>query len=198
MPKPKHPNEIKINPYQVGKAATERLVEAYGFTTRQALADHLDVSKSTLANRYMRDTFLADWIIQCALETCIFLNWLTTGQGLKQSSKAATTEELARFSFNAGKMVEDGSCIFNASILPINVSSPMVVPDGHTTYLCDKKFTEVSNGHWLINIDGTYSVGLITRLPKGMIKVSTAENSFECAFSDIEVIACIRSTTVSH
>jgi hypothetical protein len=28
-----------------------------------------------------------------------------------------------------------------------------------------------------------------------MIKVSIAENSFECAFSDIEVIACIRSTT---
>jgi hypothetical protein len=42
----KYPNEIKINPNQGGKAAIERLVEAYGFTTRQALADHLDVSKA--------------------------------------------------------------------------------------------------------------------------------------------------------
>ncbi|HHA1952728.1 helix-turn-helix domain-containing protein [Enterobacter ludwigii] len=194
----KYPSEIKINPNQGGKAAIERLVEAYGFTTRQALADHLDVSKSTLANRYMRDTFPADWIIQCALETGVSLNWLTTGQGLKQSSKTATTEELARFSFTAGKMVEDGSCVFDASFLPANLSSPMVVRDGRTTYICDQNFTEVLDGHWLINIDGTYSVRLITRLPKGMIKVSTAENSFECAFSDIEVIACIRSTTVSH
>ncbi|WP_228706637.1 helix-turn-helix transcriptional regulator [Klebsiella pneumoniae] len=67
MPTSKYLNEIKINPNQGGKAAIERLVKAYGFTTRQALADHLGVSKSTLANRYMRDTFPADWIIQCAL-----------------------------------------------------------------------------------------------------------------------------------
>ena len=82
----KYPNEIKINPNKGGKAAIERLVEAYGFTTRQALADHLEVSKSTLANRYLRDTFPADWIIQCALETGTSLKWLTTGQGLNQSS----------------------------------------------------------------------------------------------------------------
>lgn len=149
MPTLKYRSEIKINPNQGGKAAIERLVEAYSFTTRQALADHLDVSKSTLANRYMRDTFPADWIIQCALETGVSLNWLTTGQGLKQSSKTATTEELAQFSFTAGKMVEDGSgsCVFDASFLPTNLSSPIVVRDGRTTYICDQKFTEVLDGH---------------------------------------------------
>ncbi|MEG2043278.1 MAG: hypothetical protein RR068_19500 [Hafnia sp.] len=65
-------------------------------------------------------------------------------------------------------------------------------------YICEQKFTEVLDGHWLINIDGTYSIRLITRLPKGMIKISTADNSFECAFADIEVIAYVRSTTVSN
>jgi len=194
----KYPSEIKINPNHGGKAAIERLVEAYGFTTRQALADHLEVSKSTLANRYMRDTFPADWIIQCALETGTSLNWLTTGQGLKLSSQTATTEELVKFRLTAGKMVKDGSYVFDASFLPTNLSSPIVVRDGRTTYICDQKFTEVLDGHWLINIDGTCSVRLITRLPKGMIKISTAENSFECAFADIEVIACIRSTTVTY
>lgn len=81
MPTSKCPNEIKINPKQGEKAAIERLVKAYGFTTRQALADHLGVSKSTLANRYMRDTFPADWIIQCALETGVSLRWLSTSDG---------------------------------------------------------------------------------------------------------------------
>ncbi|HHA1409797.1 TPA: phage repressor protein CI [Enterobacter hormaechei subsp. xiangfangensis] len=194
----KYPNEIKINPNQGGKAAIERLVEAYGFTTRQALADHLEVSKSTLANRYMRDTFPADWIIQCALETGTSLNWLTTGQGLKLNSQSATTEELAKFRLAAGKMVEDGSYVFDTSFLPAKLSAPMVVLDGLTTYICEQKFAEVLDGHWLINIDGTYSIRLITRLPKGMIKISTANNSFECAFSDIEVIAYVRSTTVSN
>lgn len=194
----KYPNEIKINPNQGGKAAIERLVEAYGFTTRQALADHLEVSKSTLANRYMRDTFPADWIIQCALETGTSLNWLATGQGLKLSSQTATTEELLKFRLAAGKMVEDGSYVFDTSFLPTKLSAPIVVLDGPTTYICEQKFAEVLDGHWLINIDGTYSIRLITRLPKGMIKISTADNSFECAFSDIEVIAYVRSTTVSN
>lgn len=194
----KYPIEIKINPNQGGKAAIERLVEAYGFTTRQALADHLEVSKSTLANRYMRDTFPADWIIQCALETGTSLNWLTTGQGLKQSSQTATTEELVKFRLIAGKMVEDGSYVFDASFLPANLSAPIVVLDGSATYICEQTFAEVLDGHWLINIDGTYSIRLITRLPKGMIKISAAENSFECAFSDIELIASVRSTTVSN
>lgn len=34
-----------------GKAAIGRLLEAYGFTTKQALSEHLNVSKSTMANR---------------------------------------------------------------------------------------------------------------------------------------------------
>lgn len=130
----------------------------------------------------MRDTFPAEWMIQCALEIGLYLNWLSTEQGPKLNSKTSTTEELAQFSSNAGKMVEHGSYVFDASFLPTNLSSPIVVGDDRTTYICDRKFTEVLDGHWLINVDGTYSVRLITRLPKGMIKISTAENSFECAF----------------
>lgn len=172
------PSEIKTNPNQGGKAAIERLVEAYVFSTRKALAEQLDVSKSSLANWYMRDTFPTDWITQGALKTGVSLNWLTTGLGLKQSSKTAATEELAQFSFTAGKMLEDGSCIFDALFLPTNLPSPIVVREGRTTYICDQKFAEVLDGHWLININGTYSGRLITRLLKGMIKISTSENSF--------------------
>ncbi|WP_143340009.1 helix-turn-helix transcriptional regulator, partial [Cronobacter sakazakii] len=64
-----------------GRQAIERLVKAYGFSTRQALSDHLGVSKSTLATRYMRDIFPSDWIIQCAMETGVSLEWLVTGTG---------------------------------------------------------------------------------------------------------------------
>lgn len=193
----KYPNEIKINPNQGGKAAIERLVEAYGFTTRQALADHLEVSKSTLANRYMRDTFPADWIIQCALETGTSLNWLTTGQGLKLSSQTATTEELVKYRLTAGKMVKDGSYIFDSSFLPTGLSSPIVILDSPITYICEQKFKEVSDGHWLINIDGSFSVRKITRLPKSMVNISTIDNNFNCALTDIEFIAHVRSTIVS-
>lgn len=191
------PNEIIINPNQGGKAAIERLVEAYGFTTRQALADHLGVSKSTLANRYLRDTFPADWIIQCALETGASLNWLATGQGHKQISQIATTKELAKFVLTTGKMVADGSYIFDAAFLPSNLSQPIAVIDGSAVYICEKRFQEVLDGQWLISIDGACSIRAIARLPKGLIKISTSESSFDCAFSDIEIIARVRSLTRS-
>jgi len=86
---------------------------------------------------YMGDKLPADWIIQFALETGMSLNWLTTRQNLKQSSKTATTEELAQFTFTAGKMVDDGFCVFVASFLTTNLSSPSVVRDGRTTAICD-------------------------------------------------------------
>lgn len=92
----KYPNEIKLYPNQGGKAVIERLVETYGFMTRQALAYHLGVSKSTLTNRYIWDTFPANCIIQCAFETGVSLDWLTTEQGLKKNSKNAITGELAK------------------------------------------------------------------------------------------------------
>ncbi|HAS0824566.1 TPA: bacteriophage CI repressor [Enterobacter cloacae subsp. cloacae] len=57
-------NENKIDFDSVGREAIQRLVFAYGLSTRQALVNHLHVSKSTLVNNYLRETFLADFIIQ--------------------------------------------------------------------------------------------------------------------------------------
>ena len=64
-----------------GKEAITRILQAYGFSTRQALCDHLGVSQSTMANRWMRDTFPHDWLIACHLDTGASMLWLTTGQG---------------------------------------------------------------------------------------------------------------------
>ena len=55
-------------------------------------------------------------------------------------------------------MIEDGSYVFDSSFLPANLSSPIVIQDGLVTYICDQKFSEVLDGNWLINIDGTYSI----------------------------------------
>ena len=181
-----------------GRDAIDRLMKAYGFKTRQELADHLNVSKSTMANRYLRDTFPADWIIKCSLETGNSLLWLATGQGSEHNALTTSVKELPKFHLNAGKMVESGSYIFDSSFLPANLSAPIVVQDDLVAYICDQKFSDVLDGYWLINIDGTYSVRQITRLPKGMINIRSKETYFECAFSDIEVVACIRSTIISN
>ncbi|MDU3234196.1 MAG: helix-turn-helix transcriptional regulator, partial [Citrobacter koseri] len=64
-----------------GKDPIERICAAYGFTSRQALCRHLDVSQSTMANRVTRGNFPADWVLICAMETGASLDWLVFGRG---------------------------------------------------------------------------------------------------------------------
>lgn len=64
-----------------GHAAIERMIDAYGCGTKTALAELLGISKGTLSNRYLRDTFPADYVIQCTLETGASLQWLVIGEG---------------------------------------------------------------------------------------------------------------------
>lgn len=82
-----------------GKAAIDRMLEAYGYTTKHALYDQLGISSSTLANRYLRNTFPADYMIQCALETVVSLEWLVSGEGSKKpgSTSSNSLKELKAY-----------------------------------------------------------------------------------------------------
>ena len=192
MPTSKYPSEIKINPNQGGKAAIERLVEAYGFTTRQALADHLEVSKSTLANRYMRDTFPADWIIQCALETGTSLTWLTTGAGPIYENAKSDVLAVEKKNIVNGELHDSSFLLFDKSLISNSLNKPLSIIDAGNIYLADEIFEEITDGVWLVEIEGKYSVRNLTRIPVGKIKVTNAGSSFECLLTDIRAIAkCI-------
>ena len=132
-----------------GKKAIERLVEAYGFGTRQALCDHLGVSKSTMATRYMRDIFPADWVIQCALETGTSLNWLTTGHGSKQASANTNTIEVEKYLLSDGALQKDGFYIFDKGFLPSTFKKPFVITDNNSEFICDKEFDDIRDGKWV-------------------------------------------------
>lgn len=174
-----------------GRGAIERMVEAYGFKTRQALCDHLGISKSTLATRYMRDSFPAEWVIQCALETESDLAWLVTGTGRPTSSQKENTTILPRFDLVEGVLSENGAVTFDNSLLPTKVSRLFYVRHGHDNYVSSKDFTNVRDGIWLVNIDNEVSIREITRLPKNKILVSGGSKEFDCMLDDIEVTASV-------
>ncbi|HAV1620271.1 TPA: phage repressor protein [Enterobacter hormaechei subsp. steigerwaltii] len=184
----KYPNEIKINPNQGGKAAIERLVKAYGFTTRQALADHLGVSKSTLANRYMRDTFPADWIIQCALETGVSLRWLSTSDGPMRLDARTQVASLNKTKIIDGKLIDSGYILFDTTLLPCNVENISAVEYENSTYLIRQDVNEVNDGKWMVSIDGLYSIRELARLPNNRILLESKSSKIECNIEDIEVI----------
>lgn len=194
MPTSKYPNEIKIKPNQGGKAAIGRVVEAYGFTTRQALADHLDVSKSTLANRCMRDTFPADWIIQCALDTGVSLRWLSTSEGPMQVDAKAQIMSFAKQKLSGGKLRENGYLLFDLTLLPKDLDEISAIETDDATYVVKKKLNEINDDLWLISIDGIHSIRELIRLPSNRVMLESTSSELECDINDISIIAKVIMT----
>ncbi|QIZ52371.1 phage repressor protein [Dickeya zeae] len=176
-----------------GRKVIERLVEAYGFTTRQALCDHLGVSKSTLATRYMRDLFPAEWVIQCTIETGVSAQWLTTGEGPRFNDARNDVIAIPRQKLIDGKLYDSNYYMFDKAFLPDGLKDPVVILDSDITYIADRQFDEVVDGKWLVEIEGRTSIRDLTRIPVGKVRVSGAGAEFDCGLGDIGVSALIKT-----
>lgn len=175
-----------------GRGAIERMVEAYGFSTRQALCEQLGVSKSTLATRYMRDSFPSDWVIQCSLETGASLRWLTTGCGVTFENSREDLIEIPRKKLIDGKLYDSNFFIFDKALLPGDISIPTIIAVQREYFLIDQKFESVTDGEWAIAIDTTISIRRIIRLPNNKIRVTHKESNFECNLDDVSFIGKVR------
>ncbi|EKN4704465.1 phage repressor protein CI [Yersinia ruckeri] len=175
-----------------GQAAIDRMLEAYGFNTRQALCEQLGVSASTLANRYLRDTFPADLVIQCALETGVSLRWLTTGEGVMfENPKLNDVVQIPRKKLLDGKLYDSNFYIFDKAFLPDGLKDPVVILDGDVTYIADRKFDEVQDGKWVVDIEGKVSVRDIIRIPGGKVRVDGGKFSFNCDLEQLIIVSKI-------
>ncbi|WP_336983970.1 MULTISPECIES: phage repressor protein CI [unclassified Cedecea] len=172
-----------------GKKVIERLVEAYGFTTRQALCDHIGVSKSTMATRYMRDIFPADWVLQCTLETGVSIEWLAFGKGPKGIYDKNKAVALIKQTLIGGKLIDSGSTLFDINFLPSNMMKPLHIVEKKSDFICDMNFDAVRDGVWVINIDDDILIRTITRLPGNRIHIDGGNSPFECALQEIKIVA---------
>ncbi len=179
-----------------GKQAIERLVRAYGFKSRQALSDHLGVSKSTMANRYLRDSFPADWVIQCNLETNASLLWLSTGQGemfpdgrrKKESLENIIAPTIRRVKLVGGKLNTDSSVVLDSELITKEIKKPLIVDDNNSWYLLDTEESGVQDGLWLVDIEGMHSIKKITKIPVSKIRVFDNDVTFDCAIDEINFV----------
>ncbi|WP_350307485.1 phage repressor protein CI [Photorhabdus viridis] len=192
----KNITEIKMGADSGGKQAIERLVRAYGFKSRQALSDHLGVSKSTMANRYLRDSFPADWVIQCNLETNASLLWLSTGQGemfpdgrrKKESLENIIAPTIRRVKLVGGKLNTDSSVVLDSELITKEIKKPLIVDDNNSWYLLDTEESGVQDGLWLVDIEGMHSIKKITKIPVSKIRVFDNDVTFDCAIDEINFV----------
>lgn len=197
---------IKAGNDSGGRDAINRLIKAYNFSSRQQLCEHLEVSKSTMANRYLRDSFPAEWVIQCALETGASLLWLATGQGdmyayeneetnLKNEPSATVrplskivVPSIKRVELKNGELQPSDEILLDSSLLDGDSSNALFVTTANDSFVVDTSVKQVSNGFWLVDMDGVKSIVKIARIPGNKIVVHQDETSFECSVDDIEAI----------
>lgn len=192
MPTTKYPNEIPLNFESGGREAIERLVSAYGFTTRQALADHLKVSKSTLANRYLRDTFPSDWIIQCAIETGATLTWLATGHGQEFESEESEVLKISKVKLIDNKIFDAGHLFVDKTLLP-HFNDLLAIEDEHCTNIAHVNKENIEDSRWLVQYQNNFKIKRTFLLPGGNLRVTDDHLIFDCKKEDIKLVAKIFS-----
>ena len=190
-----------------GQEVIKRLLTAYGFKTGQALCNQLGASTSTMSTRWMRDIFPADWVIQCAMETGASLEWLSFGKGepFENGDKKTSNEYFATANDNAlgdviavprkkiidGILYDSNFYMLDKAMLPSHLGKPVIIFDEDTPYIADQKTDEVSDGTWVVEIEGKVSVKELTRIPVGKVLVtpSSGGQSFECGINDLKPLA---------
>lgn len=179
-----------------GKDAITRILQAYGFSTRQALCEHLGVSQSTMANRWMRDTFPHDWLIACHLDTGTSLLWLATGQGSPGVESAPVNGLRLQYKEITNGIISNPTVVhYDQLLTPKNASNLSLVKFEGDVFLVEEYAGEVNDGIWFIEIDGFSSIRRIYRLPGSRLRVENGPASFECEASGILVLGKIVGKT---
>lgn len=172
----------------------DRVCEAYGFSTSLQLADHLEMAASSMSARRKRGIFPADIVVQCVLETGVSLVWLTTGAGKKFEDDSSDILNLPRKKLIDGKLFDSGFVMLDKAFFREGAPLPsdaFCLLDENAQYIIDKKFSEIFDGEWLVNIEGKISVRTLGRIPVRKIRVSGIGMAFDCNIDDIEVLGRI-------
>ncbi|WP_031518836.1 phage repressor protein CI [Siccibacter colletis] len=172
----------------------DRILEAYGFTSKLALAQHFNLAASSLSGRYRRGGFPADLVVQCMAETGVSLEWLATGSGRKFDNDELDILKLPRQKLVDGQLYDSGYAMLDKVFFRAGIplpSDPFCLLDESAQYIIDRKYAEIFDGEWLVNIEGKISVRTLVRIPIRKVRISGVGMAFDCALDDIEVIGRI-------
>ncbi|CQH25074.1 phage repressor protein CI [Yersinia enterocolitica] len=185
----------KFNPNHGGREALTRVLDAYGFKTRTELSQHTGITNSTFGTWWSRDYYPAQVIIWCSLETGVSLRWLATGEGPMYDDAKGDITSLTRYKIIKGKLVEDGHLVLDNSLLSPELTEPKIIVSDEAISLVDSSFEEISDGTWLVEIEGKVSIRNLELIPVGKVRVSGTEIKipFECALNEISVLARVDS-----
>ncbi|EAN0846354.1 phage repressor protein CI [Salmonella enterica] len=167
----------------------DRICEAYGFSQKIQLANHFDIASSSLSNRYTRGAISYDFAAHCALETGANLQWLLTGEGQPFTSSASAEDTMSIESFTLSEEIlkSDGSITVDAHFFTKPLTDAMAIRTEGKLHFIDKQ-ASLSDGLWLVDIEGGISIRELTKLPGRKLHVTGGKVPFECGIDDIKTL----------
>lgn len=166
----------------------DRICEAYGFSQKIQLANHFDIASSSLSNRYTRGAISYDFAAHCSLETGASLRWLLTGEGEAFAfNETLATKGIETFTLSEEKLKSDEFLTISPQFFKKPLTDGMVIRSEGKIYFVDKQ-ASLSDGLWLVDIDGAISIRELTKLPGKKLHVAGGRVPFECAFDDIKTL----------
>ncbi|HAF9718406.1 TPA: phage repressor protein CI [Salmonella enterica subsp. enterica serovar Javiana] len=167
----------------------DRICEAYGFSQKIQLANHFDIASSSLSNRYTRGAISYDFAAHCALETGANLQWLLTGKGqpFTSSAIAEDTMSIELFTLSEEILKSDGSITVDAHFFTKPLTDAMAIRTEGKLHFIDKQ-ASLSDGLWLVDIEGGISIRELTKLPGRKLHVTGGKVPFECGIDDIKTL----------
>lgn len=172
-----------------GKPVLRRIMDAYGFTLQKQLCDLLGISSGTVSTWVRRNYFPGDVVVTCALDTGASLEWLATGKrgGEGKSLDEKFNFSLPRKNLQAGNLNPAESWSVDLSVLNCNIIKPLLITNGIKSWVVDEDVKNISNGRWLLSIDGKFDIYNVSILPKKKLNLSNAHSEFLCHVDDIYV-----------
>lgn len=174
-----------------GKEILKRLMDAYGFSMQKQLGEHLGIPSGTMSAWLRREHFPGEVVIACALDTGVSLFWLATGNGSMYEQRTPSSESdtpvisLSKHHLLNGHLNEGGYWYGDKSLFNESSDGKYMVEKGGDLFCIDTSSHPITNGMWLINIDGINDIYDVIRLPGNKLKLSGESGSFECLVSDV-------------
>ena len=167
----------------------DRICEAYGFSQKIQLANHFDIASSSLSNRYTRGAISYDFAAHCALETGANLRWLLTGEGeaFVNNRESSDAKRIDGFTLSEETLKSDNQLSIDAQFFTKPLTDGMAIRSEGKIYFVDKQ-ASLSDGLWLVDIEGAISIRELTKLPGRKLHVAGGKVPFECGIDDIKAL----------
>ncbi|MDU5487201.1 MAG: phage repressor protein CI [Serratia liquefaciens] len=176
---------IHLEPIQI----LDRICDVYGFVQKVQLANHFDISASSLQNRYTRGTISYDYAAICSIETGASLKWLLTGEGSKfvHDPSVEAPFEYQSFTLSDGELKEDGRLNIDPHLFRKQLVEGIAVRTDGRLHFVDKA-ASLADGNWLVDIEGAVSIRELTVLPGKKLHVAGGKVPFECKTDEIKLL----------